>query len=611
MDKKKSSYFRNIWRVILLNWDVRRGMFLFEILLNLIQGIVPLFAAYFSGRILSLLADASTGAAVDTSLVLTYVLATAGILLFERLARYFYAYLDDNNSIEFIITIQRRLMEKFLSLDYTYYEDSAFNDTLEKIDQNRQVISRVTAQIMNLFRNTVQIISSGLAIATLNPWTMAIVAVSLVPNLYFELKASLERWKQWRSKGVNVRMTSYIRNNILDSDKVGEIKVFGLENYFIDLWNTYVRNYRGEEVALERKVTRNRSFSSVFEQLAETGIDIWLVLKVLRSAGNFGIGDFQFYRSVIRNFSGACSGFMMSLQGIQERMLYVNDYFSFFELEPRLSKTDKAITLPQSVPSIEFRNVSFSYPGNERKVLDSFNLVIHPGESVALVGKNGAGKSTFVKLLMRFYDVSEGEILINGINIKEIDLQSWYTHVGILFQDFSRFEFLTAKETIKIGRIKSKNADDRLQQSIRYAEAIDVIRMLPKGLDQVLSKALPEGMGLSGGQWQRLALARAFYRHASVLIMDEPTSALDAQAEYNIFQQLNKHQQDKTTIFISHRFSTVRNADKIVVIENGKIKEQGTHAILMHMKNGTYHRMYQLQAKSYQEGATLTKRKAK
>ncbi|HEY1074594.1 MAG TPA: ABC transporter ATP-binding protein [Patescibacteria group bacterium] len=601
MSKKKYSYFRNIGRVIGLNWEVRRWMFLFEIGLNLVQGIVPLLSAYFSGRVLALLATASTGTVVSTSLILNYVVATAAILLFERLSNYFYNYLDDYNSIEFNIVTQRRLMEKFLSLDFTYYEDSGFNDTLEKIDQNRHVISRVTTQLMSLFRNSVQIISSGFAIATLNPWTMAVVAISLIPNLYFELAASLERWKQWRSKGVNIRKTSMIRSNILNSDKVGEIKVFGLENYFLDLWNTYVRKFRGEEVELERKVTRNRSLSSIFEQSAETGIDIWLVLKVLRSAGTFGIGDFQFYRSVIRNFSGACSGFMMSIQGIQERMLYVNDYFSFFELEPRLKAIDTTIVLPDTVPSIEFHNVSFAYPGTEKNVLENFNLVINPGESVALVGKNGAGKSTFVKLLMRFYDVSSGEILINGINIKEVNLQSWYTHVGILFQDFSRFEFLNAKETIEIGRTKVKNRDERLEQSIQYSQAHEVISKLPKGLEQTLTKALPEGVGLSGGQWQRLALARAFYRHAAVLIMDEPTSALDAQAEYNIFQQLNEHQKGKTTLFISHRFSTVRNADKIVVVADGKIEEQGTHKALMQIPDGTYHRMYQLQAKSYQD----------
>jgi ATP-binding cassette subfamily B protein len=257
------------------------------------------------------------------------------------------------------------------------------------------------------------------------------------------------------------------------------------------------------------------------------------------------------------------------------------------------------VAIPESPtpPLIEFKNVSFRYPKTERDILKDFNLTIQSGEKVALVGENGAGKTTLIKLLLRFYDATEGEILINGVNLKDVNLEEWHKYIGALFQDFIKYQF-TFKENIYFGDLTKKQEEELLKEAIVRSGADKYLDTLPDKYDQIVGKMFEGGMDLSGGQWQKLALARAFYRNAPILVLDEPTSAIDAKAEYEIFQKVQSLQKDKTVVIISHRFSTVRNADRILVLDEGKILEEGSHEKLM-KKKGLYAELFNIQAQGY------------
>jgi ATP-binding cassette subfamily B protein len=288
-----------------------------------------------------------------------------------------------------------------------------------------------------------------------------------------------------------------------------------------------------------------------------------------------------------------------TFQLMQDNALYVHDYFEFLALKPRLYQPVEPVRLQgEGAPRIEFRDVSFRYIHTKAWALRHISLVIEPGQNIAIIGENGAGKTTFVKLLMRLYDPTEGQILVNGIDLREIDSNDWSARIGILFQDFNRYGPLSLKENVQTGKITRPVADKNIRSAISQAGGKALTGELPNGLEQILTNSFSEGVDLSGGQWQRVALARAFYREAPILILDEPTSAIDAKGEFEIFQEIARTKADKTMVIISHRFSTVRNADDIVVLEHGQVSERGSHHELMALR-GQYHDLFELQAAGY------------
>jgi len=316
-------------------------------------------------------------------------------------------------------------------------------------------------------------------------------------------------------------------------------------------------------------------------------------------AGKLTIGQFTLYFQQTLNLAKSAEGVLDHYSSMNMRSRYIDQYFELLEYPNLIVLPDKPITIDEqpTPPILEFKNVSFKYPESKRFILKNFNLTIGSGEKVALVGENGAGKSTLIKLILRFYDVTEGEILINGVNIRTVDLKTWHKQIGALFQDFIKYQF-TFKENVIYGDITKRNDVTALKEAIEKAGADSYLTDLPKGIDQIVGKTFEEGVDLSGGQWQKLALARAFFRDAPILILDEPTSAIDAKAEYEIFQKVQQLQKDKTVVIISHRFSTVRNADRILVLNEGRIIEEGNHDSLI-KKDGMYAELFNLQAQGY------------
>ena len=315
------------------------------------------------------------------------------------------------------------------------------------------------------------------------------------------------------------------------------------------------------------------------------------------TGGGLTIGSFTLLVSMLDQLGSRAANASTQFAHIYENSLYADHYFEFLALPDLIPKAAKPVPLGEPAPPrIEFRNVSFRYPGSESDALKNVSFVIEPGESVALVGHNGAGKTTIVKLLCRFYDPAEGGIFINGANLKDVDTREWYRFLGTLFQEFVRYHF-SVRENIMLGA-PERNDTAAMKEAARRSGAAEFIEHLPGGYEQILGKEFEDGVDLSGGQWQKIAIARAFYESPPVLILDEPTSAIDAEAEYDIFSNLEQQYKSKTLVLVSHRFSTVRNAGKIIVLEQGQIVESGSHDDLM-ARAGEYAKLFQIQARGY------------
>jgi ATP-binding cassette subfamily B protein len=314
--------------------------------------------------------------------------------------------------------------------------------------------------------------------------------------------------------------------------------------------------------------------------------------------GQITIGLLTFYGATAAEFSNSLEGLFRNTSRVYEGAKFMQDYYALAELPVKVVSGNTKLKLKTEPPQIVFDNVSFIYPNSKQEVLKNLRLTIEPGEKVAFVGENGAGKTTLIKLLSRFYDATAGSILIDGVDLKSIDLDTWYPQLGVLFQEFVRYEFLTVAENIGLGDAATISDKEKVKLAAQMANADKMIEGLKDKYDQMLGKSFEKGVELSGGQWQRIALARGFFRNAPVLVLDEPTSAIDAEAEFKIFENLFEHAQGKTVIIVSHRFSTVRKADRIFVLADGELIEQGTHEELI-VLGGTYSSAFAKQAQGY------------
>jgi ATP-binding cassette, subfamily B, bacterial len=323
-----------------------------------------------------------------------------------------------------------------------------------------------------------------------------------------------------------------------------------------------------------------------------------VIFQTVNHRPGFTIATFSFLVQTILNVQSNISQLFSTLSSIADQALFLTDLLAFFEMKPTVQSTPNALPAPRPIhQGFEFRNVSFRYPGTERLILSGLNFRLEPGERIALIGQNGQGKTTIVKLITRLYDPTAGEVLLDGVDLRDYDIEDLCREVGVIFQDFMRYE-MTARENIAVGRIDFLPDLGKIRDAAEKSLADGVIEKLGGGYEQMLGRRFEGGVDLSGGEWQKLALARAYLREAQVLILDEPTAALDARAEFEVFQRFNELTTDKMALFISHRFSTVRMAERIIVLENGSIAEEGSHDRLM-ARGGTYADMFELQASSY------------
>jgi ATP-binding cassette subfamily B protein len=520
-------------------------------------------------------------------LELSISLIWAGIAFLERDLYYIY-----NRYFTF------SFLKKSSDLDLYHYEDSSQNDLIQRAkDSYNHRPANLSFRLGNIVRDVVQIGGSITIIAFFSPFFFVVLLVTTLPSLFVNVKMANISWGMWDSK-TETRRKYWALLNYLSSEKpLMELRIFQTKKFIyneaVDLYD----NFHNAEKGVARNSAFFDSITNVFAQLGTISFWIYIIYQVLN--GDISIGALSFYTGTAAIFSRSLGNFFRNSARTYEDLKYMGDYYDFMDLKNTIKPgKEKLVLIDKKAPEIRFEHVDFAYPGSDKTILNNFELTIKPGERIAFVGENGAGKTTIVKLLTRFYDVTSGSIRINGTDLKDFDLDDWYKQVGVLFQDFNNYGFLPAKTNISIGRTEHINDIDRVIDASKKSGAHDFIKDLDKEYDQLLSKNFPDGVDLSGGQWQRIALARGFFRDAPILILDEPTSAIDAKGESEIFERLYEFSKGKTVIIISHRFSTVRMADKIYVVDKGAIVESGTHEELMKV-DGKYADAFNTQAKGY------------
>jgi ATP-binding cassette subfamily B protein len=388
----------------------------------------------------------------------------------------------------------------------------------------------------------------------------------------------------------------YLRQVGGSKEAAKELKLFNLSAYLTRRFTALSLQIYRENVQLNRRRFLWGGALAIVGQLGYYGAYAYSILRTIQ--GHYSIGDLTLITAAITQAMGNIQQAFSTASGVADQALFLTDLLAFFEMKPAVKSKPGGLRAPRPIArGFEFRNVSFAYPGTTRRVLNRFNFTLSPGESVALIGENGQGKTTIVKLITRLYDPTEGEILLDGVDLREYDLADLHSEIGVIFQDFMRYE-MTARENIAIGRVEVEHTAQDIEDAGERSMAAEVIARLPGGYDQMLGRRFEGGVDLSGGEWQKLALARAYLRNAQLLILDEPTASLDARSEFEVFARFAELTSGKMALLISHRFSTVRMADRIVVLENGCLVEEGNHDHLVAL-GGRYATMFEMQAASY------------
>lgn len=517
--------------------------------------------------------------------------AEVGNSLFSSLSMYGYDYMKDI----FNKFASEKILEKSASLDLAYFDSSKFHDQLEKVQRETYRFPNAMAEIVDLASSIIGLISLLFILLKLAFWAPVLLIIFSLPRLVFRLRYSYYTYSITDNRSPYNRSIWNINWLLTHKDAAKEIRAFNLKNFLIDKFKQINDRFIKENRQLAK---RQNLFSFLLDLFGSTTYYFLGLFAAWRTIfGQITLGDLTMFTGTIRQFQNVLQGIFAYTARFYENNLFLSRYFEFMELKPSILQANNPKKNNNAgVLTVEFCNVSFGYEP-KKLILEDINLKISDARNFALVGENGAGKTTLIKLLLRFYDPTSGQILINGTDIKEIDIDNLRENIGVIFQDYVRYD-ATARENIGFGDIRSINNIGKIRKSARLSGAAEFIEAFPEKYKTMLGKYFEEGEELSGGQWQKIALARAFFKDAPILILDEPTASLDPKSEYEVFSNLIKHTKDKSLILISHRFSTVRIADEIVVLHKGKIVEQGTHEQLIE-KNGHYAKLYNLQARWY------------
>lgn len=489
-----------------------------------------------------------------------------------------------------------KIIRKTAELTISQLEDPEFYDKLDRARSQTRSRVELMSNVLGQIQTMISIVSLIAGLVYFEPVLIFILILSVIPSFINEAKFSNTRYSVARSWTSERRELDYLRLIGANNQTAKEIKLFGLTDFIADRFRILSREYYLINKRLSIRQSVLGSIFNILGILSYYGAFIFIILRVI--AGVITIGGLTFLSGSFNRLRSSLQGFFSNFTRISESALYLQDYFDFIDLS--VEQTEEARTpLPEKiVHGFEVQNVHFSYPGSDSEVLKGVSFRLKAGEKMAFVGQNGAGKTTLIKLFLRFYDPTEGEILLDGINIKDFDVNEYRLRFGVIFQDFFKYEF-TLRENIAVGNIAEIENDEKIKYAASRSLAEQVIAEMEDGLEQRLGRRFASGQELSGGQWQKVALARAYMKDADVMILDEPTSALDAQAEYDVFKRFIGLTQGKTSIIISHRFSTVRMADRILVLKDGQVLELGTHEELMENPK-LYAELFKLQAAGYQ-----------
>jgi ATP-binding cassette subfamily B protein len=489
-----------------------------------------------------------------------------------------------------------RLMVHAATLDLEDFEDAEFQDQLDRA--RRQTSGRMTlmGQLFGQAQDIVTVASFAVGLIFYAPWLIALLLLALVPAFLGEAHFNAQSYSLDYVRAPERRELDYVRQTAASTETAKEVKIFGLNGFLIDRYTRLAADFYA---ANRRLAVRRAGWGGLFTAIGTIGYYLaygYIAWRTL--AGDFSVGDLTFLAGSFRRLRTLLEGLLSSFSTTASQALYLNDLFSFFEVTPEIMSPDHPRPFPHPIQQgFVFDDVGFSYPGADRWAVRHLSFTLHAREVIALVGENGAGKTTLVKLLTRLYDPDEGRILLDGHDLREYDLEGLRGNVGVIFQDFVRYN-LSAGDNIAVGKIAERTDRGRIDRAARRSQADEVIARLSAGYNQMIGKRFKNGVELSGGEWQKIAIARAYMREAEVLILDEPTAALDARSEFGVFQRFKELSDGKTAILISHRFSSVRMADRILVLADGKVEAAGTHEELI-LQSGRYADLFELQAAGY------------
>jgi ATP-binding cassette subfamily B protein len=594
--RERVSALRNVPSVLAYVWKSGPTVVSLGLVARVIASILPPALFWISKLIidtifLAVTAHKPVGSRLWWLVAAEFALAVSGGLVARAID-----YLDALLAGRYTHYVSVRVLEHASSLDLMSYEDPVFYDRLERARVQATDRLFMIQAVGRLVQQVITTISLSISIAVFSPWLLVLLVVGVIPAFVGETHfAFLGYAKNFRQTPVR-RELDYLRILGGSKEAAKELKLFRLRDFLVARFTALSTSVFREDVHLARKKAIAGFFLSA---LGTGGYYTAYVLAVWKTlTGAFTFGTLALLANAIREASANLQQTFSTLSSIADQALFLTDLIAFFEMRPAIRSRPNALPAPRPIrDGFEFRDVSFRYPGTKRFVLSRFNFHLHPRERVALIGENGQGKTTIVKLLTRLYDPDDGQILLDGVDLREYSLEELYQEVSVIFQDFMRYE-MTARENIAVGSIEQIDNLTLLRQAARKSSADETIQKLPLQYEQMLGRRFEGGVDLSGGEWQKLALARAYLRNAQLLILDEPTSALDARSEYEVFQRFAELTAGKMALFISHRFSTVRMADRIVVLENGCIAEEGDHAALTQM-GGRYSEMFELQAANY------------
>ncbi len=605
--KEKKGFFaefdalKNVPRFFKMIWQVSPRLTVYNILLRLVQAALPLSLLYIGKEIVDTVIEIAKIhqpgqpfsvatklwwlVGIEFGLAVLNSLLSRAITLTDSLLG---DLVNNDSSV--------RIIRHAATLDLFQFEDATFYDKLERARTQTAgrtaLMSLVLSQMQDLI--TILFLAGGLVV--FNPWLLLILVVAVLPSFYGETKFNRHSYSLTSAWTPERRELDYLRFIGASNETAKEIKIFGLENFIADRFKNISDRYY---LANQDLAIRRAAWGGFFSALGTASYYLAYVFVVWQTvAGAITIGTLTFLAGAFSRMQALLQGIVSRFSRVAELSLYLQDLFDFLELKPFSQNHVGKKKFPRPIQEgFRFENVGFKYPDSEKWALRNVDFTLKPGEKLALVGENGAGKTTLVKLLAHLYEPSEGRILLDGLDLCEYDPEDLRREIGIIFQDFVKFMF-TARENVAIGNIVEKTNQPRIENASEKSLADTVIENLPKKYDQMLGKRFADGVDLSGGQWQKVALARAYMREAQLVILDEPTAALDARAEHEVFVRFSELMRGKAAVLISHRFSTVRMADRILFLENGRPLELGSHEELLE-KGGKYAELFRLQAKGY------------
>ena len=595
--KERFSALGNLPAFFKLVWRTSPSLTIATAIIRIVRSAIPVSILYI-GKLI-----------IDQVVLLNREQATAHVFLWQLVAAEFaLAILSDalgraSTLIDSLLGdlfsnyTSIKIMEHAATLDLEQFEDSNFYDKLERARQQTIgrtiLLSQVLSQLQDLI--TMGFLAAGLIV--FNPWLIVLLFVAVLPAFMGEAYFNDRTYSLSRRQTPERRELDYIRYIGASDETAKEVKLFNLSGFLIDRFKQLSQKFYLDN----KKLAINRSIwgiaFSLFGTLGYYAAYVFIIYKTIQ--GKISLGDLTFLAGSFRQLRTLLDGILSRFTSVSQGAIYLKDFFDFFEIKPTIIPSSKALPFPNPIQQgFVFENVSFKYVNSDNWANRNLNFSLPAGEKLALVGENGAGKTTLVKLLARLYDPSEGRILLDGHDLREYNLAELRKNVGVIFQDYIRYQ-MTVSQNIAVGNIDEKENKDLIVQSAQKSLADRLVQKLSGKYDQALGKRFNQGVELSGGEWQKIALARAYMKEAQLLILDEPTSALDARAEYEVFQRFADLTKGKTAVLISHRFSTVRMADRILVLDRGELLEIGSHEELLN-KQGRYAELFKLQAMGYQ-----------